>query len=64
MLCCLSRVDIWAGWSRADYLHLTWASFESSAMDFFTVPKLTFVVLHCFFVIGHDGQRSWYQGSR
>jgi putative transposase len=25
-----------------------------AAMDFFTVPTLTFGVLHCFFVIGHD----------
>jgi hypothetical protein len=23
-------------------------------MDFFTVPTLTFGVLYCFFVIGHD----------
>jgi putative transposase len=25
-----------------------------AAMDFFTVPTLTFGVLCCFFVIGHD----------
>ena len=25
-----------------------------AAMDFFTVPTLTFRVLYCFFVIGHD----------
>ena len=25
-----------------------------AAMDFFTVPTLTFGVLYCFFVIGHD----------
>ena len=25
-----------------------------AAMDFFTVPTLTFVILYCFFVIGHD----------
>jgi hypothetical protein len=23
-------------------------------MDFFTVPTLTFGILYCFFVIGHD----------
>jgi putative transposase len=28
-----------------------------AAMDFFTVPTLTFGVLHCFFVIAHDRQR-------
>ena len=26
-------------------------------MDFFTVPTLTFHVLYCFFVIGHDRRR-------
>ena len=26
-------------------------------MDFFTVPTLTFGVLYCFFVIGHDQPR-------
>jgi hypothetical protein len=26
-------------------------------MDFFTVPTLTFGVLHCFFVISHDRRR-------
>jgi hypothetical protein len=26
-------------------------------MDFFTVPTLTFGVLHCFFVIGHDRRK-------
>jgi transposase InsO family protein len=37
-----------------------WVAFLSNhreaiaAMDFFTVPKLTFGVLYCFFVIGHD----------
>ena len=25
-----------------------------AAMDFFTVPTLTFGILYCFFVIGHD----------
>ena len=25
-----------------------------AAMDFFTVPTLTFGILHCFFIIGHD----------
>ena len=25
-----------------------------AAMDFFTVPTLTFGVLYCFFIIGHD----------
>ena len=28
-----------------------------AAMDFFTVPTLTFCVLYCFFVIGHDRRR-------
>jgi len=28
-----------------------------AAMDFFTVPILTFGVLYCFFVIGHDRRR-------
>jgi putative transposase len=28
-----------------------------AAMDFFTVPTLTFSVLYCFFVIGHDRRR-------
>jgi len=38
-----------------------WAAFFSNhreaitAMDFFTVPTLTFGVLTCFFVIAHDG---------
>jgi hypothetical protein len=27
------------------------------AMDFFTVPTMTFGVLYCFFVIGHDRRR-------
>jgi putative transposase len=26
-------------------------------MDFFTVPTITFVVLYCFFVIGHDRRK-------
>ena len=26
-------------------------------MDFFTVPTLTFGVLYCFFIIGHDRRR-------
>jgi putative transposase len=26
-------------------------------MDFFTVPTVTFGLLHCFFVISHDGRR-------
>jgi len=26
-------------------------------MDFFTVPRLTFGVLYCFFVIGHDRRK-------
>src|SRR6516225_6245479 len=29
-----------------------------AAMDFFTVPKLTFGVLYCLFVISHD-RREW-----
>jgi putative transposase len=28
-----------------------------AAMDFFTVPTITFRVLYCFFVIGHDRRR-------
>ena len=28
-----------------------------AAIDFFTVPTLTFGVLHCFFVIGHDRRK-------
>ena len=40
-----------------------WAAFLSNhreaiaAMDFFTVPTLTFGVLYCFFVISHDRRR-------
>ena len=40
-----------------------WATFLNNhreaiaAMDFFTVPTLTFGVLHCLFVIAHDRQR-------
>jgi len=40
-----------------------WSAFLSNhreaiaAMDFFTVPTLTFGVLYCFFVITHDRQR-------
>jgi putative transposase len=40
-----------------------WAAFLSNhreaiaAMDFFTVPTLTFGVLYCFFVITHDRRR-------
>jgi hypothetical protein len=26
-------------------------------MDFFTVPTLTFGILYCFFIIGHDRRR-------
>ena len=28
-----------------------------SAMDFFTVPALTFGILYCFFIIAHDRRR-------
>lgn len=41
----------------------TWVAFLSNhreaiaAMDFFTVPTLTFGMLHCFFVIAHDRRR-------
>ncbi len=28
-----------------------------AAMDFFTVPTVTFSVLYCFFIIGHDRRR-------
>jgi transposase InsO family protein len=31
-----------------------------AAMDFFTVPTITFDVLYCFFVIGHDRRRILY----
>ena len=40
-----------------------WAAFLDNhreaiaAMDFFTVPTLTFGALHCFFVIAHDRRR-------
>jgi transposase InsO family protein len=40
-----------------------WATFLSNhreaiaAMDFFTVPTMTFGLLYCFFVIGHDRRR-------
>jgi putative transposase len=40
-----------------------WAAFLSNhceaiaAMDFFTVPTLTYGVLYCFFVIAHDPRR-------
>lgn len=40
-----------------------WEAFLSNhreaiaAMDFFTVPRLTFGVLYCFFVIAHDRRR-------
>jgi transposase InsO family protein len=42
---------------------MRWAAFLSNhreaiaAMDFFTVPTLTFGVLYCFFVIAHDRRR-------
>jgi len=45
-----------------------WAAFLSNhreaiaAMDFFTVPTLTFGVLYCFFVIGHDRRRILHFG--
>jgi hypothetical protein len=35
-----------------------------AAMDFFTVPMLTFGVLYCFFVIGQTGVRSCISMSR
>jgi hypothetical protein len=40
-----------------------WAAFLNNhreaiaAMDFFTLPTLTFGVLYCFFVIAHDRRR-------
>jgi len=43
-----------------------WSAFLSNhreaiaAMDFFTVPTLTFGVLYCFFVIAHDRRRILY----
>jgi putative transposase len=33
-----------------------------AAMDFFTVPTITFGVLYCFFVIGHDRRRILHCG--
>ena len=48
-----------------------WAAFLSNhreameaiaAMDFFTVPTLTFGVLYCFFVIAHDRRRILHWG--
>ena len=45
-----------------------WAAFLNNhceaiaAMDFFTVPALTFVMLYCFFVIAHDRQRILHCG--
>ena len=45
-----------------------WAAFLSNhreaiaAMDFFTVPTLTFGVLYCFFVIAHDPRRILHFG--
>jgi hypothetical protein len=42
---------------------MRWAAFlrnhreAIAAMDFFTVPTLTFGVLYCFFVIAHDRRR-------
>jgi hypothetical protein len=54
-------------WMRKDSmspkLAKRWAAFLDNhreaiaAMDFFTVPTLTFGVLHCFFVIAHDRRR-------
>jgi transposase InsO family protein len=46
-----------------DQARKLWAAFLRNhrdviaAMDFFTVPTLTFRVLYCFFVIGHDRRR-------
>jgi len=31
-----------------------------AAMDFFTVPTITFGVLYCFFILGHDRRRILY----
>jgi len=31
-----------------------------AAMDFFTVPTITFSVLYCFFLISHDRRRILY----
>ena len=48
---------------RRPELAKRWAAFLDNhreaiaAMDFFTVPTLTFGVLHCFFVIAHDRLR-------
>ena len=51
---------------RSPELAKRWAAFLSNhreaiaAMDFFTVPTLTFGVLYCFFVIAHDRRRILY----
>jgi putative transposase len=48
---------------RSPELAKRWAAFLDNhreaiaAMDFFTVPTLTFGVLHCFFVIAHNRRR-------
>src|ERR1017187_8779251 len=48
---------------RSPGLAMRWTAFLSNhreaiaAMDFFTVPTLTFGVLYCFFVISHDRRR-------
>ena len=48
---------------RSSELAKRWAAFLNNhreaiaAMDFFTVPTLTFGVLYCFFVIAHDRRR-------
>jgi hypothetical protein len=56
--CALNRRGAWDQWHPTSS-----ATAESNhreaiaAMDFFTVPTLTFGVLYCFFVIAHDRRR-------
>jgi len=44
----------WSGWRQPLLRNHREAI---AAMDFFTVPTLTFGVLYCFFVIGHDRRK-------
>jgi putative transposase len=44
-------------WARSWRVFLQNHREAIAAMDFFTVPSLTFGVLYCFFVIAHDRRR-------
>jgi putative transposase len=47
-----------AGMGTPTNRHRVYMSFmDIAAMDFFSVPTLTFGVLYCFFVIRHDRRR-------